>query len=181
MAKEVKKLEHTCRIGHPKLLKTSLIVLACVILFFFLHHTFHMSPAVPAICGAAVLMFFRDRNIMKRFKAHGKTKEGIYEESVEEVEVGILKAFEKDVEWPVLAFFAFLFVCVGALEHSGALTLVAEYIELNFGENLLVCAIVILWVAAIASAFLDNIPFTIVMLPVVADLIGVGGPFGAIE
>lgn len=115
---EAKKLEHSCRIKHPKLLKTSLIVLGCIIVMFFLHHTFHMSPAVPAICGAAILMFFRDRNIIKRFKSHGKTKEGIYEGSVEEVEIGILKAFEKDVEWAVLAFFAFLFVCVGALEQS---------------------------------------------------------------
>jgi len=179
--KEVAKLAHSCRIRHPKLLKTGLIVLFCIILFFFMHHAFHMSPAVPAITGAAILMFFRDRNIMKRFGNHGKVKEGIYEDSIEEVETGILKAFEKDVEWAVLAFFAFLFVCVGALEQSGALTLVSEYIELNFEDSLLKCAIVILWVAAIASAFLDNIPFTIVMLPVVADLIGVGGPFGGIE
>ena len=123
-------------------------------------------------------MFLRDRNILKRFKHHGKTKEGIYEDSIEEIEVGILKAFEKDVEWSVLAFFVFLFVCVGALENSGALELLAEFIGLNFGENLLLCAIVILWVAALASAFLDNIPFTIVMLPVVSDLIGISGPFG---
>ena len=116
---------------------------------------------------------------MKRFKHHGKTKEGIYEGSIEEVEVGILKAFEKDVEWAVLAFFAFLFVCVGALEHSGALDLVANYIESNFGQDLLLCSIVVLWVAAIASCFLDNIPFTIVMLPVIASLLGPEGAFGA--
>lgn len=65
---EALKLEKTCFIEHPKLLKTSLVCLAGIIVMFFLHHMFHMSPAVPAIAGAAVLMFFRDRNIINRFK-----------------------------------------------------------------------------------------------------------------
>lgn len=96
------------------------------------------------------------------------------------MEVGIIKAFEKDVEWSVLAFFAFLFVCVGALEHSGSLDLLANYISTNFGDDLLVCSIVILWVAAIASSFLDNIPFTIVMLPVIGSLLAADGAFGGV-
>ena len=60
---------------------------------------------------------------------------------------------------------------VGAVEHTGLLDLVAQSIQDTFGDNLLVCALAILWISAIFSAFLDNIPFTAVMLPVVASLI----------
>lgn len=49
--------------------------------------------------------------------------------------------------------------------------LVAAQIQTTFGDDLLICALAILWISAIFSAFLDNIPFTAVMLPVVASLI----------
>lgn len=60
---------------------------------------------------------------------------------------------------------------VGAIEHTGILDVVASFISEEFGQNLLLCAIAILWISAIFSAFLDNIPFTAVMLPVVASLV----------
>lgn len=87
------------------------------------------------------------------------------------MEEAIHNTFAHDVEWLVIGFFVFLFMIVGALEHTGILNVIAEMIQQNFGENLLLCALVILWVSAIFSAFLDNIPFTAVMLPVVATLI----------
>lgn len=60
---------------------------------------------------------------------------------------------------------------VGAVEHTGLLHIVAVNIQETFGENLLLCALAILWIAAIFSTLLDNIPFTAVMLPVVGSLV----------
>jgi len=113
--------------------------------------------------GAALLMLIRDRLIRRKF--------GRSHESKEMMETRIHETFSRDVEWLVIGFFVFLFMIVGAVEHTGLLDLVALQIQYNFGENLLICALAILWISAIFSAFLDNIPFTAVMLPVVANLI----------
>ncbi len=159
----LKVMKKQYRIKHKKLLISSLIVLALVIIFFFLHGFFHMPAAVPAIMWAALLMLIRDRLIRRKFgKCH---------ESKEMMEQRIHETFSRDVEWLVIWFFVFLFMIVGAVEHTGLLNVVAEMIDKQFGDNLLMCAIAILWISAIFSAFLDNIPFTAVMLPVVATLI----------
>lgn len=159
----VKEMKKTYRLKHKKLLIASLLVLVLVIIFFFLHGFFHMPAAVPAVMGAALLMLIRDRLIRRKFgKCH---------ESKELMEQRIHETFSRDVEWLVIGFFIFLFMIVWAVEHTGLLDVVAHQIQVTFGDNLLMCAIAILWISAIFSAFLDNIPFTAVMLPVVANLI----------
>lgn len=159
----LKEMKQKYKIKHKKLLIASLIVLALVIIFFFLHGFFHMPAAVPAVMWAALLMLIRDRLIRRKFgKSH---------ESKELMEQRIHETFSRDVEWLVIGFFIFLFMIVGAVEHTGLLDLVAHEIQVTFGDNLLICAIAILWISAIFSAFLDNIPFTAVMLPVVASLV----------
>lgn len=160
----LKEMKKKYKIKHKKLLIASLTVLALVIIFFFLHGFFHMPAAVPAIMGAALLMLIRDRLIRRKF--------GKCEESKEMMEQRIHETFSRDVEWLVIGFFIFLFMIVGAVEHTWVLDLAANLIQTQFGDNLLVCALAILWISAIFSAFLDNIPFTAVMLPVVANLIG---------
>ncbi|PID84476.1 citrate transporter [Candidatus Gracilibacteria bacterium] len=150
-------------IYHPRLLVASLITLAFVIIGFFSHSFFHMPAAVPALTGAGLLMLMRD--YLMRSKFHG---EGLPKEKVEQQ---IHNTFSKDVEWLVIAFFVFLFMIVGALEHTGILEVVATFIQTTFGNNLLLCALAILWVSALFSMLLDNIPFTAVMLPVVASLV----------
>lgn len=161
--KTLSELRSTYRLRHRKLLIASLSVLALVIVMFFLHGIFHMPAAVPALMGAALLMLIRDRLIRRKF---GKTAE-----AKELMEERVHQTFSKDVEWLVLGFFIFLFMIVGAVEHTGLLDVVALQIQVTFGDNLLLCALAILWISAIFSAFLDNIPFTAVMLPVVANLI----------
>ena len=159
----LKEMKVKYKIKHKKLLISSLIVLALVIIFFFLHGYFHMPAAVPAIMWAALLMLLRDRLIRRKFgKSH---------ESKELMEQRIHETFSRDVEWLVIGFFIFLFMIVWAVEHTGLLDLVAELIQHKFWDNLLICALAILWISAIFSAFLDNIPFTAVMLTVVANLI----------
>ncbi len=75
-----------------------------------------------------------------------------------------------DVEWSVLLFFAALFVAVGGVEASGLLGLVAEQLTALTAQNLLLAGIVLIWVAALISAVVDNIPFTIVMIPVIQSM-----------
>jgi Na+/H+ antiporter NhaD/arsenite permease-like protein len=82
--------------------------------------------------------------------------------------VNMLELIEKDIEWSTLMFFIFLFIIVGAVEESGLLALIADWIlKLSGGDFVIACSL-ILWVAAIMSAFVDNIPFTATMLPIVA-------------
>ncbi len=163
--KTIKEMSPNYKIKHKKLLIASLWTLAFVITFFFLHGMFHMPAAVPAIGWAAILMLARDRLIRRKF---GRDRE--------RMEEAVHKTFANDVEWLVIGFFVFLFMVVGALEHTGVLQLAAQFIQDSFSDNLLLCALVILWVSALFSAFLDNIPFTAVMLPVVASLVEFYGP-----
>lgn len=166
----VKELRKTYKLKHKKLLIASLSVLALVIIFFFLHGMFHMPAAVPAVMGAALLMLIRDRLIRRKF-GRGHASKEMMEQRVHET-------FSRDVEWLVIGFFIFLFMIVGAVEHTGLLDVIANQIQVTFGDNLLICALAILWISAIFSAFLDNIPFTAVMLPVVANLIEFYGAQG---
>jgi Na+/H+ antiporter NhaD/arsenite permease-like protein len=74
------------------------------------------------------------------------------------------------VEWSVLFFFAALFVLVGGLEASGLLEQIALNISGLAKSNLLLSGIILIWGSAILSAVVDNIPFTIVMIPVIQSL-----------
>jgi Na+/H+ antiporter NhaD/arsenite permease-like protein len=73
----------------------------------------------------------------------------------------------EEVEWSTLLFFAGLFILVGVLEDQGVIEWIANNIFLSLGDNPYLMVLTVLWVSGIASGFLDNIPFTITMVPVV--------------
>ena len=73
----------------------------------------------------------------------------------------------EEIEWSTLMFFAGLFILVGVLEEKGVIEWIAHHIFLNVGDNPYVAVLLILWTAGIMSGFLDNIPFTITMIPIV--------------
>lgn len=73
----------------------------------------------------------------------------------------------EEVEWSTLLFFAGLFVLVGVLEEKGVIEWLARNIFLRVGDHPYVIVLMVLWVSGIASGFLDNIPFTITMIPIV--------------
>ena len=73
----------------------------------------------------------------------------------------------EEIEWSTLMFFAGLFILVGVLEEKGVIEWIAHHIFLNVGDNPYVAVLLILWTAGIISGFLDNIPFTITMIPIV--------------
>jgi len=73
-------------------------------------------------------------------------------------------------DWQTLLFFTGLFICVGGLEETGVLKALAGYIGKVSGGNILILIPIILWVSAIASGVVDNIPFAATMVPVIANL-----------
>lgn len=120
-----------------------LIVLAAVILFFFLQGLLHLQPAAVALMGAAAALLWVRPDV---------------EETL------------RHVEWSVLLFFAALFVLTGGLAASGVLSRLAAVLAEPAQKNPLAASLALLWVAAIISAVVDNIPFTIAMLPVIQEL-----------
>lgn len=74
------------------------------------------------------------------------------------------------VYWRTLLFFVGLFICVGGLEETGVLKMVAEFIGEASGGNIVLVIPIILWLSAVASAIVDNIPFAATMVPVIRQL-----------
>ena len=77
----------------------------------------------------------------------------------------------EEIEWGTLLFFAGLFILVGTLEEKGVIEWIAHNVFLKVGDNPYVLVLVVLWVSGVASGFLDNIPFTITMIPIVEFLL----------
>lgn len=81
----------------------------------------------------------------------------------------------KKIDYKTLLFFIGLFIVVGGLEQTGVLVVIAQLIEDISGGNLRVMVAIIIWVSAIASAFVDNIPFAATMIPVIRSLAAAAG------
>ena len=81
----------------------------------------------------------------------------------------------KNVDYKTLLFFIGLFVVVGGLEQTGVLEVIAGFIGKVSQGNIMLMVAIILWVSAIASAFVDNIPFAATMIPVIKSLAATQG------
>ena len=81
----------------------------------------------------------------------------------------------KGVDYKTLLFFIGLFVVVSGLEQTHILELIAGVIEKISGGNLYIMVAIIIWISAIASAFVDNIPFAATMVPVIQSLAALNG------
>jgi len=144
----IEQLRQEYRITDASLLGFGLVVMGIVILMFLLHGVLHMEVSIAALFGASVLFTY-----------------GLLTKKVD-----LLHLIEKDIEWATLLFFVFLFILVGAVEDVGLLDMIADWV-FHLSHGSLVTAIcLILWVSAIMSAFVDNIPFTATMLPITAYL-----------
>jgi anion transporter len=126
----------------PLLIK-SLIVLTAVIVNFVTHSITHFEPAIVALLGAGLIV------LISRLKP---------------------SEFAMDVEWGTLVFFAGLFIMVGALVNVGALKSFADVISDGVGGNATLSATSILFVSALISGIVDNIPYVASMIPVVSQL-----------
>jgi Na+/H+ antiporter NhaD/arsenite permease-like protein len=127
-----------------KLWNQSLAVLGLMAVLFMVHHSIGWEPWMVSALGLTVL-FFIARHV--------------------EMDHAM-----QDVEIPLLIFFISLFIVVGGVEHSGFLRYVGQFIIPFVQEDLLTATLVLLWVAAILSAAIDNIPFTAAMIPILLGM-----------
>lgn len=81
-----------------------------------------------------------------------------------------IKFIMKKIDYKTLLFFIGLFIVVGGLEQTGVLKLIANFIEKICGGNFFAMVLIIMWISAVASAFVDNIPFAATMVPVIKSL-----------
>jgi Na+/H+ antiporter NhaD/arsenite permease-like protein len=137
-------LKEQYKITNRKLMIQSLMLLGFTILLFALHGFLHMPVAIAALIGSLVLLAISGEDIVEML--------------------------EHEVEWPTLVFFIGLFMVIAGAEETGLIQVIANGVKDLSGGNLTTAIILVLWVSAIASAFIDNIPFTATMLPIVAFL-----------
>ena len=139
-------------ITDARLLKQSLFVLFLVIGGFVLAHQLRLEPASIAMFGAAFLLLLSN---LRR--------------SPEQQSENVQKIFSK-VEWVTIFFFIGLFVAVKGIEQAGVLEILADRaLGLTKGDMTLT-AMTILWISAIASAIVDNIPFVATMIPLIKSM-----------
>ena len=144
---KVMRLNAKSQIADKALLKKCLGVIFFTITLFTLHGALGLETATAALTGAGLLLLITyTRN-----------------------EAMIAKVLSK-VEWLTIFFFAGLFVLVGALVETGVIkAMAAEALALTNG-NVPMTAMLILWMSAIASAFIDNIPFVATLIPLIQDM-----------
>jgi Na+/H+ antiporter NhaD/arsenite permease-like protein len=134
------------------LLKQSLTVLALVIGGFVMAHPLKLEPASIAMFGAALLLLLSN---LRR--------------SPEQQSENVQQIFSK-VEWVTIFFFIGLFVAVKGIEQAGVLEMLADRALGLTGGDLTLTAMTILWVSAIVSAIVDNIPFVATMIPLIKSM-----------
>ena len=135
-----------------RLLKQSLFVVTLVITGFIFSHSINAEPATIALCGGALLL------ILDNLPRH-----------IEEQSDNVQRTFN-DIEWTTIFFFIGLFIVVYGVETTGILERLAEQVLSLTGGDLGVTAVAILWVSAVASAIVDNIPFVATMIPLIESM-----------
>jgi len=140
---KLQELDEKKEIKDSMLLKKSAIVLGAVIIMFMLHGMIGLEVSIIALGGAAILLVVTGKQPQVAFR---------------------------HVEWPTLLFFCGLFIIVGGVEVSGALELLAHNILEITGGDLGKTLFAIVMTSAIASAFVDNIPFTATMIPIIENI-----------
>ena len=123
----------------------SSIIFGCAVIMLVTHSMTHLSVAFIGAVIAVVTILFNIKDI---------------------------KEIMSKVDYKILLFFTGLFIVVGGLEQTGILKIIADFIEDVSGGNVKVMIAIIIWVSAIASAFVDNIPFAATMVPVIQGLAG---------
>jgi Na+/H+ antiporter NhaD/arsenite permease-like protein len=133
------------KLADPRTWYASVGVLSLMVVLFIVHRQLHWEPWVVAVLGLTVLLFI------------GKGLDHI-DDHMQEVEISLLM------------FFASLFVIVGGVEHSRFLEYIGQFILPFVESDLLTATLVLMWGAAVMSAFIDNIPFTAAMIPILLGM-----------
>lgn len=143
----VLKLDASTALRDPRTVRRVLAVMVVTVGLFFLQGFLNITPAFIALASAAVALVWIQPDVGKVLAR---------------------------VDWNVLLFFSALFIVVGGLEAAGVFDIVAELLA-NFGSDRpVLLGIVMIWIVAILSALVDNIPVTIAMIPVLKGLSAAG-------
>ncbi len=135
----VAQLEADARITDVPLLRKAGLVGAVTLLLFFIGDVFGLPPSVIALTGAVVLITWVKPDMHRMLR---------------------------DVDWTTLFFFIGIFVLVGGLETAGVITWLAEGIGHLAGDSLPLATVLMVWISGLASAVVDNIPYTVAALPI---------------
>jgi len=135
-----------------RLLVMSLGVLVLVIAGFIIGEHYHIPPGTTAMFGAAVLLLITSVGLEN-------------EEQTERLHQALL-----EVEWAALLFFIGLFIIVSGVEHAGLLNILGGALLDFTGGDAALTAVSTLWLSAIVSAAVDNIPFVATMIPLVHSM-----------
>lgn len=140
---KVMELDENRSIKDKPLLIKSVIMTVVVVIGFVFHSQLQVESATVALFAAGFMLVF------------GK-------QDAEEIILG--------VEWSTILFFIGLFVVVGGMQKSGVITSLAELMMEFIGNNEALGIVIILWVSAIISSFLDNIPFVATLIPLILTM-----------
>lgn len=137
------QMDEKAEIKDHTLFIKSIVMIIFVALAFIMHDTLELKTSIIALSCAAIMIAIGKQDV---------------EETVH------------DVEWPTIVFFAFLFVVVGGLEKVGLIEMLADTMIEATGTHYVILMIAILWVSAICSAILDNIPFVATLIPLIMTM-----------
>lgn len=140
---EILTLSENQAIKDMKLFKKSVVMIFLVVIAFMLHGVLGLESCEIALTAGVVMIILGRANL---------------EETIHHV------------EWSTLLFFIGLFMVVGAMEATGVIEMMATLILDVAGDNPLLLMLVILWVSALLSAILDNIPFVATMIPLILSM-----------
>jgi Na+/H+ antiporter NhaD/arsenite permease-like protein len=142
-ARAVTQLNPSEALDDPKTARRILIVLGAAIVLFFFEDSLGISPAFIALSAASVAMIW--------------------------VQPPMKEMLER-IEWNVMLFFTALFIMVGGLDSAGVLGELANLITHLQGVPPVIFGVLVIWVIALLSALVDNIPITIALIPVIQQL-----------
>ncbi|MGF7048459.1 Na+/H+ antiporter NhaD/arsenite permease-like protein [Paenibacillus sp. DS2015] len=144
LRQNIMNIDEKSVITNRTLLIKCLAVLGLTIIGFFVHQLVHLESATVALSGAFLLLLLTGEHFLEA-------------------------AFAK-IEWTTIFFFVGLFVLVGGLIETGVISALAEQAIALTGGNIAATSLLVLWLSAIASAFVDNIPFVATMIPLIQDM-----------
>ena len=140
---EVLQLDESKTIKDRPLLIKSVVMIVIVVFAFIFHSQLHLESSTVALTAAGIMLL-------------------IGRQDVEEAIAG--------VEWSTLIFFTGLFIVVGGLQETGVIQIVANTLVDMTAGHMTLTILLILWVSAIISAFLDNIPFVATLIPLILTM-----------
>jgi Na+/H+ antiporter NhaD/arsenite permease-like protein len=140
---ELDTLDTSALVTDGRLLFKGLVVTCLIMVGFLTHGAFHLEPATIALAGAAILMLWGGSDVHHALR---------------------------EIEWATLFFFIGLFILVEAVVEIGIIERISQQLLDLTGGDLTYTSMLLIWMSAVASGIVDNIPYTATMIPIVENL-----------